>query len=113
MNSGPACKVFRVIADKIHSEIPPSGIPEVLGARSRRSSTKSIWADEYVMPPVGDATRYIDLSQIDFEALREKFVLEKLVLDWRKQQTTRAMVFTTIQGVLDQLPRSYSPEVCK
>jgi hypothetical protein len=33
------------------------------------------------------------------------------VLDWRKQQTTRAMVFTTIKDILDQLPRAYSKEL--
>ena len=47
------------------------------------------------------------------KALLEKLKKEKLVLDWRKQQTTRAMVFTTIQDVLDQLPRTYSPELYK
>jgi type I restriction enzyme R subunit len=38
----------------------------------------------------------------------EKLKQEKLVLDWRKQQTTRAMVFTTIQDCLDDLPRAYT-----
>jgi type I restriction enzyme R subunit len=43
--------------------------------------------------------------------LLEKLKKEKLVLDWRKQQTTRAMVFTTIQDVLDKLPRAYTKEL--
>ena len=33
------------------------------------------------------------------------------MLDWRKQQTTRAMVRYTIETVLDQLPRAYSKEL--
>ena len=33
------------------------------------------------------------------------------MLDWRKQQTTRAMVFTTIKDVLDELPRAYTKEL--
>ena len=33
------------------------------------------------------------------------------MLDWRKQQTTRAMVFTTIKDILDQLPRAYTKEL--
>jgi len=33
------------------------------------------------------------------------------VLDWRKRQTTRATVRLTIETVLDQLPRVYSPEL--
>lgn len=37
---------------------------------------------------------------------------EKLVLDWRKRQQTRAAVMITIQDYLDrELPRAYSPEV--
>jgi type I restriction enzyme R subunit len=45
------------------------------------------------------------------KALLEKLKQEKLVLDWRKQQTTRAMVLTTIQDILDQLPRTYTKEL--
>ena len=45
------------------------------------------------------------------KALLEKLKQEKLVLDWRKQQTTRAMVFTTIKDVLDELPRTYTKEL--
>jgi type I restriction enzyme R subunit len=44
------------------------------------------------------------------KSLLEKLTREKLVLDWRKQQTTRAMVFTTIKEILDQLPRAYSKD---
>jgi type I restriction enzyme, R subunit len=36
---------------------------------------------------------------------------ERLVLDWKKRQTTRAAVLVTIETVLDQLPRVYTPEV--
>jgi type I restriction enzyme, R subunit len=36
---------------------------------------------------------------------------EKLVLDWRKRQQTRADVLLTIEHVLDDgLPRAYTPE---
>ena len=221
---GPICKVFRVIADKIRSEIPPVDIAEVM-AEIEALLDQSIGAEGYLMPPVSDPNRYVDLSQIDFEALRDKFegsrksvevqklrakltfklarmiqvnrtridfleefqkmiedynngainvqiffdkllvfakrldaeekrgiaeqlseeelvifdlltkpdvmltnlesaevkkvakVLleklkkEKLVLDWRKQQTTRAMVLTTIKDVLDQLPRVYTKDL--
>jgi len=33
---------------------------------------------------------------------------EKLVLDWRKQQTARAMVRVTIEDALDDLPRTFT-----
>ena len=45
------------------------------------------------------------------KTLLDKLKREKLVLDWRKQQTTRAMVLTTIKDVLDQLPRAYTKEL--
>jgi len=39
---------------------------------------------------------------------------EKLVLDWRKRQQTRAAVLITIQDSLDrELPRAYTPEIFK
>jgi type I restriction enzyme R subunit len=221
----PVCNVFKIVAEKIRSELPVVDISAVMG-EVEALLNKSIAADGYVMPPVwNDPTRYIDLSQIDFDALREQFdkgrktieaqklrariavklaqmvklnrtridfleefqkmideynagsanveaffarlmaftkklseeekrglaeqlteeelvvfdlltkpdlnltkqetaevkkvakVLleklkkEKLVLDWRKQQTTRAMVFTTITDILDQLPRAYTKEL--
>ncbi len=221
----PICNVFKVVAEKIRSELPVVNISAVM-SEVEALLNRSIAADGYVMPPVStDPSRYIDLSQIDFEALKaqfdkgrktievqklrekiavklaqmvklnrtridfleefqrmideynagssnveaffaklmaftkklneeekrgiaenlteeelvlfdlltkpqisltkqetadvkrvaknllEKLKQEKLVLDWRKQQTTRAMVFTTIQDILDRLPRAYSKEV--
>jgi type I restriction enzyme, R subunit len=44
-------------------------------------------------------------------SLLAKLKTEKLVLDWRKQQTTRAGVLTTIKEVLDELPRAYTKEL--
>jgi type I restriction enzyme R subunit len=222
---GPICNVFKVVAEKIRSELPVVDISAVMG-EVEALLNKSIAAGGYVMPPVSnDPTRYIDLSQIDFEALKEQFASgrkaievqklrakiavklaqmvklnrtrmdfleefqrmideynagssnveaffaklmaftkrlneeekrglaeqlteeelvifdlltkpdmaltkqetagvkkvakslldklkrEKLVLDWRKQQTTRAMVFVTIQDILNELPRAYSKEL--
>jgi type I restriction enzyme R subunit len=43
--------------------------------------------------------------------LLDKLKKEKLVLDWRKQQTTRAMVYTTIMDALDELPEPYNKEI--
>jgi type I restriction enzyme R subunit len=36
---------------------------------------------------------------------------EKLVLDWKKRQATRAAVRYTVETMLDQLPRTYTPEL--
>ncbi len=46
------------------------------------------------------------------KSLLESLKKEKLVLDWRKRQTTRAMVRYTIETVLEkQLPRAYSKDL--
>ena len=50
------------------------------------------------------------VGKTDYQAL-ETLKREKLVLDWRKQQTTRAMVFVTIKDVLNELPRTFSQEL--
>jgi hypothetical protein len=69
---GPMCKVFRVVADKIRSEIPPVDISDVM-AEVEAELDLSIGAKNYVMPPIGKTDRYVDLSQIDFDELKEKF----------------------------------------
>jgi len=222
---GPVCNVFKVVAEKIRSELPVVDISAVM-ADVEALLNKSIAAGGYVMPPVSnDPSRYIDLSQIDFEAMKaqfengrkpvevqklraqialklalmvklnrtridfleefqkmideynagssnveaffaklmaftkklnaeekrglaeqlteeelvifdlltkpqitltpqetaevkkvarallEKLKQEKLVLDWRKQQTTRAMVLVTIQDILNELPRVYTKDL--
>ncbi len=45
------------------------------------------------------------------KALLESLKKEKLVLDWKKKQQTRAGVKLTIETILDELPRSYTPEI--
>lgn len=35
----------------------------------------------------------------------------KLVLDWRKKQRTRADVYSTVKTILDDLPRTFTPEL--
>ncbi len=44
-------------------------------------------------------------------ALLEKLKHEKLVLDWRKRQQTRAAVRQCIEIELDKLPPAYAPEI--
>jgi type I restriction enzyme R subunit len=69
----PMCNVFKVVAEKIRSELPAVDISAVM-ADVEALLNKSIAADGYVMPPVSnDPARYIDLSQIDFDALKAQF----------------------------------------
>lgn len=61
-----------------------------------------------------------DLKRKDMERIKRiakdllfKLKSEKLVLDWRKKQQTRADVIVTIKDILyEQLPESYDTEVC-
>ena len=80
---GPVRKVFRVIADKIRSEVPPVDISEVM-AEIEALLDQSIGAEGYVMPPVADEGRYIDLSKIDFEALRNNFESSRKPIEAQK-----------------------------
>jgi type I restriction enzyme, R subunit len=69
----PICNVFKVVAEKIRAELPVVDISAVM-ADVEALLNRSIAAGGYVMPPVSnDPSRYIDLSQIDFEALRAQF----------------------------------------
>jgi type I restriction enzyme, R subunit len=51
-----------------------------------------------------------EVKQVAKELL-ETLKREKLVLDWRKRQQTRASVEVTIKDILDKLPASYSIEL--
>jgi type I restriction enzyme R subunit len=87
---GPVCKVFRVIADKIRSELPPVDISAVMG-EVEGLLDQSIGADGYVMPPVADPTHYMDLSQIDFEKLRLEFDKGRKTIEAQKFRAKVAM----------------------
>jgi hypothetical protein len=63
----PICNVFKILAEKIRAEFPVVDISAVRG-EVRALVNKSI-ADDYVTPPISnDPARYVDLSQINFEA---------------------------------------------
>jgi type I restriction enzyme, R subunit len=45
------------------------------------------------------------------QTLLETLKREKLVLDWKKRQETRAGVKLAIEEILDSLPESYSKDI--
>lgn len=45
--------------------------------------------------------------------LLDKLKKERLIFDWRKKQSTRAKVISTIEEVCDKLPDTYNPEIFK
>lgn len=69
---GPLRKVVSVIAEKIRSEIPPADISEVM-EQVDELLDKSVSTEGYVIRPSATGNNYIDLSKIDFEALKAKF----------------------------------------
>jgi type I restriction enzyme R subunit len=68
----PICRVFSVIAAKIRSDLPAADISEVIDEVSSLLDY-SIATQGYVIKPSATTGNYIDLSQIDFEALRVRF----------------------------------------
>ena len=75
---GELSALFKVIADKIRSLSPEVDISEVMG-KVEKLLDNSIEAEGYVirepLEPYG--TYRVDLSQIDFEALKRRFMREK------------------------------------
>jgi type I restriction enzyme, R subunit len=69
---GPIRKVFSVIAEKIRSEIPAPDITEVMEEVAELLDN-SVATEGYVIRSSATSASYIDLSQIDFEALRQQF----------------------------------------
>jgi len=65
------CRIFSVIASKIRSDLPAADISEVMDEVATLLDY-SIATERYVIKPSASAN-YIDLSQIDFDALRAKF----------------------------------------
>ena len=80
---GPLRKVIAVIAEKIRAEIPPVDISAVM-ADVEALLNRSIAAGGYIMPPVANAANYIDLSQVDFEALQAQFEQGRKAIEAQK-----------------------------
>src|SRR5262249_22959980 len=71
----PACALLAVLAEKIRSLTPPADISAVMG-QVEELLDRSVASEQYVIRerPTTYTTRgSIDLSQIDFEALRKRF----------------------------------------
>ncbi|MCU1326441.1 MAG: type site-specific deoxyribonuclease, HsdR family [Bryobacterales bacterium] len=87
----PICNVFRIVAEKIRSELPPVDISAVIGDMQALLN-QSIATDGYVMPPVStDPSRYIDLSQVDFDALKAHFEKGRKNVDAQKLRANVAV----------------------
>lgn len=66
--------------------------------------------DEYNSSSYNVETFFASLVEFAQELL-ETLKREKLVLDWRKRQQSRAALRLSIDEILDRLPRSYIPDL--
>ena len=57
-------------------------------------------------------TEIEDVKKVAKELL-DKLKKERLVFDWRKKQSTRAKVISTIEEVCDKLPEAYNTDIFK
>lgn len=89
------------------------GFAKGLNEEDKRAISESLTEEELA---IFDLLYKLKLSKKEQEKVKtvahqllEKLKREKLVLDWRKRQQTRADVFLTIQNILDEgLPESYT-----
>jgi type I restriction enzyme R subunit len=80
---GPIRKVFSVIAEKIRSEIPPADISGVMDEVAQLLDD-SVATEGYVIRPPASAINLIDLSLIDFAALRMQFEKGRKTIEVQK-----------------------------
>jgi type I restriction enzyme, R subunit len=90
---GPIRKVFAVIAEKIRSEIPPADITVVMDEVAQLLDD-SIATEGYVIRPSATTANYIDLSLIDFEALRRRFQTGQKTIEAQKLRGRLAQKLT-------------------
>ncbi len=68
----PDVVLFSVLAQKIRGLVPPADISQIM-EQVEDLLDRSVAADPYVMPAGGSEQPLVDLSQIDFDKLREQF----------------------------------------
>ena len=92
-------------------------LAQELKAEDRRAIAESLTEEELTIfdlltKPAIELTKQ-DEAQVKRVAkeLLETLKREKLVLDWRKRQQTRAGVEVVIKDMLDQLPANYSSDL--
>lgn len=86
-------------------------VEEKRGLQENLTEEELVIFDLLTKPEIALTTQETGEVKKVARSLLEKLKKEKLVLDWRKQQTTRGMVLTTIHDILDQLPRAYSKDL--
>lgn len=90
---GPIRKIFSVITEKIRSEIPAADISEVMDEVAQLLD-QSIATEGYVIRPPAPAANCIDLSLIDFAALRKQFERGRKTIEAQKLRGSVAQKVT-------------------
>lgn len=90
-----------------------------LGEEENRHIRENLTEEELVVfdiltkPEPKLSKKEIELVKDVAKELLEKLKKEKLVLDWKKKQSTRAKVINTIEEICDKLPETYETEIFK
>jgi type I restriction enzyme R subunit len=90
-----------------------------LGEEESRHMRENLTEEELVVfdiltnPEPKLSKKEIEVVKDVAKELLEKLKKEKLVLDWKKRQSTRAKVVNTIEEVCDKLPETYETEIFK
>ncbi|WP_405237553.1 type I restriction endonuclease subunit R [Lentisalinibacter orientalis] len=92
----PDAVLLSVLAQKIRSLTPPPDISEVMG-HVEELLDRSIAAEGYEMPDTEGQEHLIDLSQIDFDKLREQFSTSRKRTEAEK---LKAMIERTLQDMV-------------
>jgi len=97
----PEVMLFWVIAEKIRSGIEPADISRVM-AKVEQLLDSSVAADGYVIHAAQqEKPKYLDLSRIDFEALRKHFAKSRKRTEIMK---LRAMIEETLAHLIELNP---------
>lgn len=93
---------------------------EELNAEDRRTIAEQLTEEELtvfdlLIRPALPELELTEAERDEVKAVSKKLLDtlkgEKLVLDWRKRQQSRAAVRVTVQEILDELPECYTPKI--
>ena len=94
---------------------------EELNAEDQRTIAEQLSEEELTVfdlltrPPLPELDELAEAERDEVKTVSKKLLTtlkkEKLVLDWRKRQQSRAAVRITIEDILDDLPECYTPKI--
>lgn len=103
---------IELLFDKLVAFTQELNEEEKRGVAEQLSEEELVLFDILTKPDMALTPKEINEVKKTARSLLASLKKEKLVLDWRKRQQSRAEVRLTVEKILDtELPRSYTPEV--